>query len=528
MYIKNVLMDANEGLYIDLTDIRQRLDNISFPDKDEPDTVDPIPTPIEETDYESVVWGDVSIGETAKFYAWQACYYTYAVEDVTYTVTTKIYDHAFWRGRDTMLIEHVYTHKRENLDEYYETKEYTYGLEALFNESTNSFSASNTVEGTVAVNNPLTIATQETKTVKATRITRQLVSNAIIYTTKLPDSYNFETIPTTEYKLHENTKLPYDITSTKTVVTVEEEPTKLYSSFDYIDGISKSSFYMKAYPSYSQLQITRINWLHDSVRVFGDFQEEYYYITGNSTSYETTISNYLNNSGWIKHPTGIDAMQTTFLSNGSQAIVVGASGDYADTSHNTDLVTETNTAIDTYLAKDNREDNDMPYNSVTLTDAVTTDNLVYKKFSGTNFYGCVPVYLYDTTGMKMVCACDSFDKVTINNKLKYVYHFMPVITASSVYINNTTNYLRSELPTTITGTEIGRGYGGFIRVPSKDKEVPLRGIWIAQSQLDNEPQDISDNPTDPYHVYYISSKSEYGAKNAVNAKLLSNYTGTKR
>lgn len=64
--IKNVLMDENEGLYIDLDDAWKRLNNIKFPEE-QPEE--------EKKTYVVQTNCPLEVGDIAKFYAWRACYY---------------------------------------------------------------------------------------------------------------------------------------------------------------------------------------------------------------------------------------------------------------------------------------------------------------------------------------------------------------------------------------------------------------------------------------------------------------------
>ena len=77
MLIKSVLMDNNEGLYIDLKDIEDRTKRIEAK-LEEPET--PI-TPIGEADK---LINEIDIGETAVFKAWKSCYYTRETQIVGY------------------------------------------------------------------------------------------------------------------------------------------------------------------------------------------------------------------------------------------------------------------------------------------------------------------------------------------------------------------------------------------------------------------------------------------------------------
>ena len=69
-YLKSVLMDNNEGLYIDVTDLMNRLNNIRLLPKASPS---PSPEP-EVTDYKLHFWSPIHIGDSAVFKAWKVTY----------------------------------------------------------------------------------------------------------------------------------------------------------------------------------------------------------------------------------------------------------------------------------------------------------------------------------------------------------------------------------------------------------------------------------------------------------------------
>lgn len=101
--LKSVLMDNNEGLYINITDLINRLNNIRLlPKSSIIPTPDPEPEPpVIETDYPVELWSSVQIGDYVNFRAWKITtvvnkaeytYYNLDREEVFKGYQTKIYN----------------------------------------------------------------------------------------------------------------------------------------------------------------------------------------------------------------------------------------------------------------------------------------------------------------------------------------------------------------------------------------------------------------------------------------------------
>ena len=149
------------------------------------------------------------------------------------------------------------------------------------------------------------------------------------------------------------------------------------------------------------------------------------------------------------------------------------------------------------------------------------------------FYGYIPVYLYNSTGMKMLCRRSSWEDVEINSKSIKSFVYTPATTYTSVYLQTTSGgYLQASLPSSLLSGETDADgnklsvlftQGCFIREPGWDKYTTLKGIYYLTSNssgLDPE-LTINNSTTNPYNIYYCDDATEL--EKFPNAQVVASY-----
>ncbi len=583
MYVKNVLMDTNEGLYIDLTDLNTRLDNIHKPHHD---GTDEVPTPKEETQNVSVLWGPVALGETAKFYAWQACYYIYTEETATVYNKERIYqrpvktidssgniittyaEDSFWNGVISITVHYDWydvvnrcygysdngttkwtaVHEMVNRS----TRDSTYTVYAGgLGDSNGNVKSGLTIAGQYALESKWSapvVKNSEGDSVTNYKINRVYVSNAIIYTTSLPTVNTAkENLQYTTIDIHKDLTHPYNITETKTYVDPSNffSISTMYKGFDIINAEKKNTFYLKTTYTATTLNIIESNFNMWAIVVpktttkgvvLLDHTERYTYERkpneDESLSFdkamdfitysESSIVNQLKNTY-----TEITSVEVQQVNEALETVWFNSNTGSSTAETKVPVDNSWSTEIDDYFndTKVKRtRGNNMLYEMADLKEGILAKDLVATAFTNTTFYSHIPVYVCDNTGMKMLCTYQSSDQESISGTTKNVAHFMPATNTSVVYLQDTdATGLRSILPTAAYSSKYVVNYGGFVRVPYYDKTVPLKGVYITTEDGGLSPHAVGISTTDPYHLYYATSDTDSEYKNVVNAKSISSY-----
>ena len=568
MLIKNVLMDANEGLYIDLTDIRARIDAIDI--KHDSGTEDDVPIPIEETKYTSVLWGPTSIGSLAHFYAWRPCYYTLSEETVTYTETQNQYE-GFFRGYNGACI--VYEDYISQDPRYDQTQEsyassvyqvksaYTAvvkpGVAAFDGVNKNSqeveqigigsgylgfMNLTSGTDHTVAsivttadnVVGTINMSTTYTNTATVKVLTRHINESApIIYTRSLPDGTVYK--PTfSSYSLHGNYKKPYEKTGT-------------YSKMDSIENqidFTYASEYNGTYlpeqdignEEYCSISPDSVNLLNVTVRrvdgtptyVENNTMTQFYkavttkitWTDDAGTFHESTVDDFAQKDFegfYLSQQKTFDAYEIFKNADTVETASGNWTAKYPDHTgaSQSDSIVPTNTIdLDTemknYYAKSNVETG-INTQKWTSHYGVAEDNFKPYTFTSTAYWSYIPTYVYDSHGMRQLCNTKT-GTITVNNEAKLAMFYFPVKDCSAVGLYSTYTELES---TKQTGSYFD--YGAYVRTPSLDRMATLRGVYVVGDMEEDTP----DSGT--YSCYYTTSSKKDDYNTAVNAKNISSY-----
>ena len=577
MYVKNVLMDENEGLYIDLTDLNTRLDNIHKPYHD---GTDEVPEPKEETQNVSVLWGPVALGETAKFYAWQACYYTYETETVSYDVYQNVYNDTlltgstdsvqtdyFWRGVTEIVVntqeakhgDWCYAYEGPN-DTVLWTSNHPMASNKTFdNTKYKSYPGgladpkTGIVDSTLTISN-MTADTTRWKAVKMStenttniKIHRILVKDAIIYTTDLPSG--IEEVKTYTVNFYKDLAHPYDITSTSTFVDTSDFASVGYvsSGFNIINAVNMQNFYLKhVADTYSNSiadyffvpHYIKVSTVNGQPAALCSTASHRAYLSPNKDGSGTSVSedavdyialsledvlNTQRNARTVDtsslNITALDALGKT------QSFHPFWDTDGEVTQSTDEQHQDWYNEIKSYFSKEGRTESSGIYKYDIKQQGIYKKNLTATIFTNTTFYSHIPVYVCDTTGMKMLCTFTESSSQSVNGVTKNVAHFMPATNANKVYLESTFSNpgLRSKMPTSAFSNKPVGSYGGFRRMPYYDKTVPLKGVYITSEDESLSPQAIGPSTTDPYHLYYATSDTASDYKNVINAKSITSY-----
>jgi hypothetical protein len=581
MYVKNVLMDENEGLYIDLTDLNTRLDNIHKPHHN---GTDEVPTPEEETQNVSVLWGPVGLGETATFYAWQACYYTYETETVSYTQYLNVYNDTFltgstsdsaqtdyfWRGLTEIVVntqecgkhgDWCYAYEGGNdtiswtgnhpmtITSFYgtEVKSYPGGLA---NPKTGIVDSTLTIDSMTADTTRWKVIVKNTEKTTNIKIHRILVKDAIIYTTSLP-SYTPD-LYTSTVNFHRDLAHPFDITNTAYYVNTSSFDTvsKLASGFDIINAVNMQNFYIKTVAdiytnsigeSFFYSHYVKISTVDGQPAALCTTADHRAYLSPNKDGSGTPVAEYAVDYYTSSIENILDTRRTVRSYN-NKTLSFEATDFLGKTQNFTFLwdsdgsVTQSTDATKSkqsqwqqqilkYFSKEGRERDGGIYKYGIKQEGILKKNITSTIFSNTTFSSHIPVYVCDTTGMKMLCTFTESQSQSVNGVTKNVAHFMPATNATKVYLKSTESNpgLRSTIPTNTSTSSFVAYYGGFKRMPYYDKKVPLKGVYITSSLESLPIQDINSSTTDPYHLYYATKDTSSEYKNVVNAKGISSY-----
>ena len=519
MFIKNVLMDANEGLYIDLSDIWKRLNNIKFPDTD-PD-IDPVPDPekpeIDPTTADFILLNEIDLGTTATFKAWRSCYY---VEETSVVVGKNTYE-------TYLPYKHIYINSTIsgvplesgiNCCTSYTQTEINGTIKFVPNNSTLGFTVSSDptetlsfsswsgwvdAKGNINTTTPdmqfsLIKTTQED--VKTSKFTRILTDDIIYYTLAEPDSGK----DYIENYINSNKQEGGKVLTKSTATTFSETGT--------------------TYPDLSSIQYSNL-----SPKVLGCIKENTFYQPTNlytyidfddhrnPTEYDIYLGTVYYQGGWYNYKS---------LDGKSNAYVIGSDG-YAVPSQSVLTVDSSSIFlsiepelvvkafiksflsgeeyIDPY-SRDSSTNSDIKYpsyqlyaaanNTVSYPDTLVAflktydalsmtvesnyqkigygDSISYQNytFAGLSKYAPQPVYMEGTDGnMYLVAQTTQEYNTTTDN-----YQTVAAPVHSSYYYTHTFTPFETYTRTDGTSLSLLTAYGGFVRDPSKDKRVKLTGI----------------------------------------------------
>ena len=543
MLLKNVLMDSEEKLYVDFSDLVKRIEAL---EKKQPET---------ETDYISVLYNPIKLGTTATFRAWQPSYWvkeTSTSEQVTENryydgpirvKSLKIYEDVFEGGGG------IYLHNDDGSETMLASDSGEYQKTNVIDKGEGYFTglAYNEDEGRKVATgfgaSPsfyyLSDIKTESKTVQT--YTRKRIASPILYTIELPDAINYdcsaafqkyttyETASVGSYETGEITvqKGPYEASGSSFesgLPSVVEDVVYGSLPFKKIVNIKANIIdESKRYANYVYLGCTNLNGGYiafaegqtvttDPLQLFG---AQYHYSDGTSVPVNT-----LGVTGTIKTTTqGPDYLYTAMLNNVSAVLYPTTTQDEATQKEFGQGVYYTGSDDWVVYCAHNMAYTSDWWKGPTTDYTFATGVLEVEKYAEQNItfendsfsHSSYPrTGIYVKKGSKMYLVVDwEYSHEIVDNVRKSYCKFVPAYKWSGIhkvdFYRNIFGYDGA------TGTRV-YGTERYIRVPSLDVTAELAGVYV------NTEAEESVSQYDGYtcYKYYATSESPDAFRAVVN------------
>lgn len=511
MLIKNVLMDENEGLYIDFSDLIKRIEALEK---------DPY-VPGEKTNYLSILHNPICIGTYKTFRAWRPSYFTKTSTTITQETTNREYYGPIkvnetnyhtdllerTTGRyistataDSGWYESAYTRTEENIAG---PNGYFHGL--TYDADNDHLSATSIADGPEYGS----VDSTKTSSQEVVKVTRTKLDSPTIYTLELPDSVS------TDFSEYMNHTTEYTIATIGSNVTVTntkykgllEDATSYINYEDHLQVFVQDEFYIKN-PYLKKISTNNI--INDNVYYINKL--ELYF-----TKVETNILNYANpdysngtiryySESYSKNPElypddwqdskagecyltldiinydGPDAATTlSYVLNHYYEIqpTLNTSlgwGQVLDLENSPGIHKQLDISLiqDTEASVNNRyAEGDLEVNFDGEQPFLTMQNNVFSREK----FPRIGVYVRKGTDMYLVCDFD-YDSETIDGVRYVYYHFCPAEEIKTPIKANVTDQLKwsGTAPTGSLSKE-------FVRVPLLDIYARFAGIYINDDSL---------------------------------------------